>query len=163
MPIQGRLPHSGGDCLARATTKLAADGRPQGRSPYGAKGPGSSLPGRLLGEEAALLYRAVFHLGAGARDSRRTRQGEQADDDECTLLHDIHSGDDQDPMTPTPPWATPSPRGDYTTKADCQLARGGNDHGREAAVMERHRGLSLRTMKRACAPGWWRPTWPPIR
>ncbi len=109
MPIQGRLPHSGGDCLARATTKLAADGRPQGRSPYGAKGPGSSLPGRLLGEEAALLYRAVFHLGAGARDSRRTRQGEQADDDECTLLHDIHSGDDQDPMTPTPPWATPSP------------------------------------------------------
>lgn len=102
-------PHCGGNGLAGATAKLAPDGGSQRGRPYGAKGPGSSLPGRLLGEEAALLYRAVFHLGAGARDSGRTRQGEQADDDECTLLHDIDSGDDQDPMTPTPPWATPSP------------------------------------------------------
>ena len=36
------------------------------------------FPARALLGEAALLYRAVFHLGAGARDNGRTRQGEQA-------------------------------------------------------------------------------------
>lgn len=87
-------PHCGGDGLAGATAKLAADGGSQRGRPYGAKGPGSPLPGRLLGEEAALLYRAVFHLGAGACEGRCAHQNEQAGNHECNLLHYVDSDDD---------------------------------------------------------------------
>lgn len=56
----------GGYGLTRAPTELVADGRAEGRGPYGAKGSGPLMGGLSgLGDEMALLYRAVFDLGAG--------------------------------------------------------------------------------------------------
>lgn len=53
--------------------------------------------------------------------------------------------------------------GDYTANPDCELAWDGNDHGREAAVMESGTVVPGPLMRRVWAPGSRRPTWPPSR